>query len=123
MDMHELEELLHQPQYKAPEGFTHQVMKKIYTHQKNRQAAERFYKAGVSLIAASLITLFINMTPIMDILIEKGTNQMKFPSEVVNPYRAAGSIEYITLKIDSIMLKPFELLTEQFVKEDLSYDE
>jgi len=118
MDKYDLDSLLGQTQYKAPASFTDEVMKKIYLQQNSSQRTERHFSAGLSLIAAGLITLFINITPLMDVLINKETYQKKLPGEIVNSSRTAGTIEYITLKIDSALQKPFEFLMDQVIKED-----
>ncbi|HHU79479.1 MAG TPA: hypothetical protein GXZ29_11475 [Clostridiales bacterium] len=122
MDMHEMEQLLKSIRYKAPENFTSGVMQKIHSCSESRKRAELCYRTGISLIAAGLIVLFLNLTPLMDFLIEHGNAQIDFSRYKVDPYRTAGSIEYFTLKADSFLLKPFQYISNQVNKEDLQYD-
>lgn len=119
MNMSDIDKLLESTQYKAPEGFTHNVMQKIYYNAERKTAVNRYYRrAGLSLIAASLVTLFLNMTPLMDQLIQARTNTLRFSESTVNYTRTANSIEYITLKIESVAFKPYRFLAEQLNKED-----
>ena len=125
MNMSDLEKLLNGVQYKAPENFTAGVMEKVDSCPRNsgsRFASKPYYRTGLSLIAASLITLCLNLTPWMDYLMRDAENPIRFREETVDYSRAASSIEYITLKIDSILNKPFRFLTDQLNKEESPHE-
>jgi hypothetical protein len=121
MNMSDIDKLLDSVQYKAPESFTNDVMKRVQSCGPGRQpASNRYYRAGLSLIAASLITLFLNLTPWMDHLIQDAEGKFRFEGQTVDYSRTASSIEYFTLKVDSILYKPLRLITNQLNKEDFT---
>lgn len=124
MNISDIDKLLKSTQYKAPENFTHNVMQKTYCYKADKKPyANKYYRgAGLSLIAASLITLLLNTTPLMDQLIRGRSNALRFSENTVNYTRTANSIEYITLKIDSVIYKPYHFLADQLIKEESQYE-
>ena len=103
MNTSDLDQLLDSVQYEAPEDFTGQVMQKIETAGNRRpSAANRYYRTGINLIAASLITLCLSLTPWMDVLMRNTENRIRFGG-TADYSRAAGSIESIIRKIDSLL--------------------
>jgi hypothetical protein len=120
MNMYDIDKLLESTQYKAPEDFTHKVMQKLYWVKSNEISSANRYCRGVGLIliAASLITLLLNITPLMDQLILGTEHELSFSKNTLNYTRTASSLEYITLKIESAIYEPYRLLTDQLIKEE-----
>ena len=117
MNMSDLDSLLNSKQIKAPENFTSSVMCKVATS-KVSPIPNRGYSAGLSLIAASLITLFFNLTPIMNYLIKDTANINLYHKDTIKFEHFSDSIDYFTLKINYIISKPFNYLTETLNKEE-----
>jgi hypothetical protein len=124
MNMSDIDRLLDSTQYKAPENFTEHVMMRIQAGESpsKQAAANRYYRAGLSLIAASLIALFLNLTPWMDHFIHDTGGKLRSFGQIMDYNRTASTIEYFTLKADSILYKPLRILTNQLNKEDSSYE-
>lgn len=124
MNMSDFDNLLNSQQLKAPENFTSGVMYKVKTYKaKVSPFPNRGYSAGLSLIAASLITLFINLTPIMNYLINDTANINLYQRETISLEHLTDSIEYFTQRMDYIINKPFSYLKETLNKEESPYEQ
>ncbi|HZK35013.1 MAG TPA: hypothetical protein VFD33_06870 [Bacillota bacterium] len=106
-------------QYDAPEGFTDGVMKKIQASQPAKPNKNRnMYRSGMILIAASLIALFIGLTPVMDIFEDNVYSDISVQRDS-GMGSVSENIRNMTAKISYLLNRPVDLISQAINKEDL----
>lgn len=117
MNMYEIEGLPIR-QFDAPEAFTQEVMKKVRAIEPKESSSSRnMRRTGLILIAASLITLFIGLTPIMDML-ENTISKADITGRHSSLTIIAENTDSLTEKISNLLSRPVDFISHAINKEE-----
>jgi hypothetical protein len=112
MKSSDLEQLLNQREaVKAPPDFTEQVMNAIRAEQRTSPArVRRGYTAGLRLVAAALIALLLNLSPLLNQgAFARITDRMPVQDAPGILTQVPEAIEYYTQRISNLLLLPIRL--------------
>lgn len=119
MKLSDLEQLLDsRPIEKAPQDFTANVMSAIRSVEiKKTPSPHKNYQMGMRLLAAGLIALLINFSPLINTILEE-TGQYRQHHETLQFEQVSETIDYYTLKASNLLVKPYRFITASINKEE-----
>jgi|GEM_PF-6787168 len=119
MNMRDLDKLLDAKlSLKAPPDFTKQLMVKIQSMEPQPSPVRRIYvQWAVSCLAAALILLLINLSPLADLLQNSFTRWEPRGNGFISLEHVPEAIDTFTLKANSFFMKPFHSLANVFRKD------
>lgn len=125
MDIHSLNSVLQNyPNVKAPEGFTEEVMRKIYLSENQRNPAPstsiriRYRQWGLSCLAAGLLILLLNLSPYSGFLNPPPSHGQHQESHILSPNSLSQPLNNFTTKASRLFTESLDNLKTLFIKED-----